>query len=60
MIHKRDKNQLIADRLDAMDLSEKARCMIEQTGFNFLHDLFGDCSESDIEELANYIMNKED
>ena len=50
--NKPNKNQIMANKLDQMELSEAAREMINQTDFFLLHDLFSGCTEAMIEAMA--------
>lgn len=46
-------NQEVANRIDNMKLSEKARHMVDSTEIRLFVELFGGCSAADLEELAN-------
>lgn len=54
---KKTKNQLnqeTANKLDEMNLSERARNVIAGTDFNILYDVFGSLSQEDIELSVQY------
>ena len=56
-IMKKTKNQLnqeTANKLDEMNLSERARKVIAETDFNILYDVFGSLSQEDIELSTQY------
>lgn len=49
----RKLNKAVADYLDGLDLSEKARDQISQTDFNNMADVFGGCFTSEeVEEVV--------
>lgn len=50
----RELNKAVADYLDGLELSDKARDQISQTDFNNMADVFGGCFTSeDVEEVIN-------
>ena len=57
----KNKNQITADKLDNMNLSEKARNIIANTDYTILHELFGNCETAEqVEECINdYYIDEE-
>lgn len=49
-------NQITADKLDKMDLSERARQIIAQTDINVMSECFGGLETA--EEVENYIREE--
>lgn len=49
-----NKNQEVANRIDEMNLSERARAMVAETDINIFSELFGEATAEDIEAMATY------
>lgn len=49
----KDINQIVCDRLDAMNLSSLARMYVDETGYHEMAEVWGSCKTTDdVEELA--------
>lgn len=53
---KKNINQITADKLDKMDLSERARQIIAQTDINVMEECFGGLETA--EEVEEYIREE--
>lgn len=47
-----NKNQMTANRIDKMNLSDRARNMVEETDINLFAELFGNATEEDLEAMS--------
>ena len=55
-----NKNQETCNRLNEMELSERAESLISQTDFNIMSELFGHCETAeDVEEMAEEILRED-
>ena len=55
-----EKNQELANKLNAMDLSNRARQMVNDTGMECLDMIFGNCETAeDVEQVVNDLLNEE-
>lgn len=50
---KKDKNQIVCDRLNEMDLSERTRDIIASTGLEVMDEIFGGFTTA--EEVEEYV-----
>ena len=49
-----NKNQEVANRINEMELSERARDMVAGTDINLFAELFGNATEEDLEAMATF------
>lgn len=58
---RKNKNQIVCDRLNEMELSEKARAVIDATDFNVIDKLFGHLhTAEDVEEYVAECFAEDD